>query len=75
MLKIVSLFWYTFSDQTGILYGSPKLQKIRKYVTMAYDIKTTAAHGGLKTRRVIDQAYHNYFLCANFFWWSGRVSS
>ena len=28
--------------------------------------ETTAAPGGLKTRRVIDQAYHNFFVCGKF---------
>ena len=42
---------------------------------LVYDIETTVAPGGLKTCRVIDQAYHNFFLCEIFFWCSGRVSS
>ena len=32
-----------------------------------YDIETTVAPGGLKTRCVIDQAYHNFFVCGNVF--------
>ena len=41
----------------------------------SYDALPNLKPGRFKTRRVIDQAYHNFFLCENFFWCSGRVSS